>query len=413
MSSAPPARLAKWSLVATVALLAGALLVTAWTTYAAVTDASATLIRGQADGLEHALRWQLASPDGPPTPEQLREVLEEERAAGLRYLAVIERGGELVAEAGTPSPFARRPGRDPEPGEPGELASLESRTRTVFRLPSRRGGFREGHGRPTLVVAEFEPVQAQALRATAKRTFGVGAVAALALIAVSVTLVRRALEKEAQERQREHERRLATVGEMSATLAHEIKNPLASLKGNAQLLAQTLEPNTKPRQKAERVVDEAMRLEALTNGLLEYVRTGTLQRQSAAPGQLLREAAAQVGGEIAVEDGRAPAQWPLDPERMRQVLVNLLQNAVQAGAPVRACAALAEGALVFEVEDSGPGVPPEDRERVFEPFFTRKTQGTGLGLAVVKRVVEQHGGTIIVQSAERGGARFRIVLPGG
>jgi two-component system sensor histidine kinase HydH len=217
--------------------------------------------------------------------------------------------------------------------------------------------------------------------------------------------------REALERRLAHERRLASLGEMSAVLAHEIRNPLASLKGNAQLLAELLPEGAKPRAKADRVVAEAVRLENLTNDLLAFVRTGELARAPVDPAALLREAAASVGAEIAVESTAAPASWSLDGPRMLQVLTNLIDNAVQAGPPVRARVAASGRRLVFEVADRGPGVDPADAERIFEPFFTKRTQGTGLGLAVARRVVELHGGTIAVDAEPGGGARFRVEVP--
>jgi two-component system, NtrC family, sensor histidine kinase HydH len=254
-------------------------------------------------------------------------------------------------------------------------------------------------------------VQARKLRDAAARTFYLGVAAAGMLLVIAAALVRSILRAAARERQLAHERRLASLGEMSAVLAHEIRNPLASLKGNAQLLAERLPPGEKARQKADRVVEEAIRLETLTNNLLVFVRTGELARRPTAPAELLREAAAAVDPEIEVDAADAPPSWSLDAERLRQVLVNLLENAVQAGPPVRARVSSSGGRLVFEVEDHGPGVAAADAERIFEPFFTKRAQGTGLGLAVAKRVVELHAGTIAVEDAPGGGARFRVTIP--
>ncbi len=206
---------------------------------------------------------------------------------------------------------------------------------------------------------------------------------------------------------------------MSAILAHEIKNPLASLKGNAQLLAQMLPDKSpeddslaKARTKARRVVDEAVRLEQLTNDLLQFVRTGAIRRTKVDPGALVREAAESVrGGEVVVDTDSAPAQWSLDAGRIREVVVNLVDNAIAAGPPARASVTTSNGHLVIEVADRGPGVPEDDRDKIFEPFFTGKTQGTGLGLAVVRRVIEQHGGTIAVLRNPDGGAVFRAEIP--
>jgi two-component system sensor histidine kinase HydH len=225
--------------------------------------------------------------------------------------------------------------------------------------------------------------------------------------------VLRESRRNAEERARERERRLATLGEMSAVLAHEIKNPLASLKGNAQLLARSLPEGEKPRAKADRIVDEAVRLEHLTNDLLAFARSGEIKIVEADPAALLRDAAAATAGDrVAIDDGGAPRSWPLDADRLRQVLVNLLENAAEISeGPIEAAVTRAGAGLRFTVRDHGPGLPAEDLERLFEPFFTKRTRGTGLGLAVCKRLVELHGGTIAARNAAGGGAELVIDLP--
>jgi two-component system sensor histidine kinase HydH len=258
---------------------------------------------------------------------------------------------------------------------------------------------------------ELEPVEANALRDAAVRTLGIGALSATMLLGAALALGRWVLRREAMQRKIERDRRLASLGEMSAVLAHEIRNPLASLKGNAQLLAASLPAGERARQKAERVVEEAVRLESLSNDLLEFVRTGELHVAPVDPAALLRAAAASVDPDIVVDAGGAPPRWNLDGDRVREVLVNLLENAVQAGAPVRASATLEDGRLVYEVRDAGAGIASEDLEHIFEPFFTRRTRGTGLGLAIARRVVELHGGTIGAANSQEGGALFRIALP--
>jgi two-component system sensor histidine kinase HydH len=185
-------------------------------------------------------------------------------------------------------------------------------------------------------------------------------------------------------------------------LAHEIKNPLASLKGNAQLLAGGVEG--KQKAKAERVVDEAVRLEKLVSDLLAFVRTGQLDRAPMTPASLVPEG-------VAADLAKAPGTWSLDEPRMRQVIGNLVDNGQAAGGPVTVRIAEEGRRLVIEVADKGPGVPADERDKIFEPFFTKKTRGTGLGLAVARRVVEAHGGTISVGDAPGGGAIFRVEIP--
>ncbi|HTJ46514.1 MAG TPA: HAMP domain-containing sensor histidine kinase [Kofleriaceae bacterium] len=381
MASTRVAPLARWSVAAAVALMGAALIVTAWTTRTSVRDARDTLIRGERAALEQAVRADLAELDGPPTAADLAAVLDAEKDAGLRYIAIYN-GARPIAEAGASSPSRQR---------------IEIRAR-------RRHGAR--------VVIELDDVEAGALDAAATRTLGIGVAAAAILLVVAAFLFRWVLRAAERERERERERRLASLGELSAVLAHEIRNPLASLKGNAQLLASMISDD-KPKAKAARVVDEAVRLETLTNELLEFVRTGELRRAPIDPSALLRDSAAAVSSspELELDTSAAPERWSLDEARLRQVLINLIENAVAAGAPVRAIARTDRDTLVFEIIDHGPGVAADDAERIFEPFFTKKTSGTGLGLAVAKRVVEQHGGTIAVDRAPNAGARFRVTLP--
>jgi two-component system sensor histidine kinase HydH len=324
---------------------------------------------------------------------------------GLRYLAMVEGRDSIVFEAGTAtgSEVSEQPIRG------RRLDEVKGRLRLQVR-PFRR--LRDG-GRSWRVIIELEPVQASALRDAVTLTLGIGALAAASLLGVAIVLVRREARRHAEEREREHERRLASLGEMSAVLAHEIKNPLASLKGNAQLLASMLPSGEKARTKAERVVEEAVRLETLTNDLLQFVRTGSIRRAAVDPAAVIRDAASNVIGDIEIQTSRAPRTWSLDAGRIREVVINLVDNAVAAGPPVRVDVSTEQRKLVIEVSDHGPGVPEEDREKIFEPFFTSKTQGTGLGLAVVRRTIELHGGRVEVLANPGGGARFRAEIPQG
>jgi len=402
----PPARrvtpLAGWSVVATFVLIGIALVSTVWSTRALVIDASETVGNGQALGLEQAVRVDLADLDGPPTAQDLADMVRDHQDEGLRYIGMIERR-RIVAEVG--QPFGSNIIESPADGKVEDVGG--GRLRLGVR-PYKR--LRNGGGNWRLII-ELEPTQGTAMRSSATLTLGIGALAAASLLGVAIVLVRREARRNAEERERERERRLASLGEMSAVLAHEIRNPLASLKGNAQLLAAGLPTGEKPRAKAERVVDEAVRLEQLVTDLLQFVRTGEIRRAPVDPGALVREAAGSVDGEVTIETAGAPTSWTLDAGRIRQVVVNLVDNAVAAGPPASASVRATGGKLVIEVADHGPGIPEEDRERIFEPFFTGKTQGTGLGLAVARRVIEQHGGTIVVHDNPGGGALFRAEIP--
>ncbi|HUJ57647.1 MAG TPA: HAMP domain-containing sensor histidine kinase [Kofleriaceae bacterium] len=385
-------------LAVTFALLAAALVATAWSTRATISDAYATVREGQVAAMEQRIHVDFVELGGAPTSDDLAQIVQEHAADGLTYVATVDgRSGRITASGGTPlgalEPAFERP----------RITTIGDRVRVVSRLASRRGAMRGGW-----VIVEMITEQANELRGSATRTLAIGAIAALVLLGVAIALVRRELRRNAEERAREHERRLASLGEMSAVLAHEIKNPLASLKGNAQLLAAALPAGDKAAAKAARVVDEAQRLEKLTNDLLAFVRHGELHRAEISVPELLAAAA----GDAPVELAAGALTWPLDADRMRQVFANLIDNARAAGPPPVRLAARVEGdRLIVEVGDRGPGVPPADRERIFEPFYTKKTQGTGLGLAIARRIVMAHGGTIGVSDNPGGGAVFRIAIP--
>jgi two-component system sensor histidine kinase HydH len=214
--------------------------------------------------------------------------------------------------------------------------------------------------------------------------------------------------------QAEQERRLVELGRASAVIAHELRNPLAALKGHAQLLAEDLaEPS---RAKALRVVEGAERLEGLTNVLLDFVRDAPTDIRAITSTALVDRALAPLPKErVRVDLSSAPSTLQVDAERASLALRNLIQNAVQAtpdgGAPVELRIAGNEHEGVIEVRDHGPGLTPGAEAQIFEPFVTTKTRGTGLGLSIARRIAEQHGGTLTGETHPQGGAVFRLVLP--
>jgi len=401
--------LAGWSIVVVFALIGAALLATVWSTRASILDASKAVRCGQADAVEQAVRADLADLDELPTTADLAEILHELSGDGLRYIAMVEGQTQLaiLAAVGVPAGVGGAQLVAPNRAVGCKIDEVGGRLRMELRSPRRL----KAGGRTERFLIEVEPVQANQQRDAASLTLAVGALAAAALLGVAFGLIRREARRQADATARERERRLASLGEMSAVLAHEIKNPLASLKGNAQLLARMLPGGDKPSAKADRVVDEAIRLEKLTNDLLQFVRTGAIERTDVDPAALIRDAAASVAGDITVDTQGAPPTWSLDAGRIRQVVINLVDNAVAAGPPVSIAVRRERGRLIIEVADRGPGVPEDDRDKIFEPFFTGKTQGTGLGLAIVRRVVELHHGTIAVHPHPGGGALFRAELP--
>ena len=285
----------------------------------------------------------------------------------------------------------------------------------IWQPPPRDHHGEPDHPAPPALVYEFEPLAANELRAGALQTLGIGGAVSLILIVTAAGLWRLTLRAERVKEARDRDRRLAALGELAAVISHEIRNPLTSMKGHAQLLAENLPAGSRDRDKAERVVREAVRLENLTTDLLSLVRTERVERRDVEPARLLREAVESVdGARVELDLAAAPPLWSLDPEKLHQVLTNLLRNAVQAsseGEPAYASIAVEQGRLVFTVRDHGEGIPAGEEERIFEPFYTTRVRGTGLGLAVARRIVALHGGSVTAANHPDGGAVFRVAIP--
>jgi two-component system sensor histidine kinase HydH len=265
-----------------------------------------------------------------------------------------------------------------------------------------------------VIVWEFEPTEAHSTVRRALIGLVVSAGAALLLMSAAVGLWHLARREDKMRAELDRKEHLARLGGMSAVLAHEIRNPLAALKGNAQLLAEDLH-NPRAPARVEHIVRSAQRLESLTNDLLHFARSGAVRAALTSPTEVLEAAALTMGPErIDLSVDGAPATWMLDAGRMEQVLVNLLDNALKVTPDDKQVTAEVRQSgreLVYAVRDHGPGVPAADRVRIFEPFHTTSFRGTGLGLAVARRIVELHGGRIEVDDAPSGGAVFRVRIP--
>lgn len=276
-------------------------------------------------------------------------------------------------------------------------------------VPSRA----ERRHRPYLVI-EFEPTDAHEILRRAVSVLWLSTGAAILLTAAALISSSRALRADRLELELSKQRHLAQLGHMAAVLAHEIRNPLASLKGHAQLLSEKISDPALTFRIA-RVVKDSLRLEELTDDLLDFARPGALDIRMASPGELLARAVAATEPErIELSCEHAPSTALLDPGRIEQVLINLIENALAATPQplkVHAEARSSGGDLVLAIRDHGPGVPVADRERIFEPFHTTKVHGTGLGLSIVKKLVERHNGMTQVLDAAGGGTEFRVVIP--
>ncbi len=372
-----------------------------------VQRAAKTANRGEADILVGLLESQLRRrPPGPVDPHDLEEFLARHEERGLRYVAVDEPGGRVERGVGLLD----------DPGPPHRFVVESDRVRgTLVRRPPPGGPppgmHRDGPPPPVVLIVELTPTLGPQLLADAWRTLAASVVTAFLFVLLALALRRALRDRERALEREERARRLATIGEMSAVLAHEIRNPLASLKGHAQLLAESLDDDADHR-KASLVVREAERLEALTNGLLEFVRSGEVERALVDFAELVRGAVAAVPGDFATMLPAEPIRGLADGPRLHQALVNLLANATQASDAEAEVELRRSGSSVeILVRDRGPGVPADEAETIFEPFHTTRVRGTGLGLPLARRIAEGHGGTVDFANREGGGACFRLTLP--
>jgi two-component system sensor histidine kinase PilS (NtrC family) len=225
--------------------------------------------------------------------------------------------------------------------------------------------------------------------------------------------------REMESRMRQADR-LATLGRMAANIAHEIRNPLASLTGAIEVLTSPLTADDARERLSQIVATESERLNHIIKNFLEYARPAPLSitafdvAAAAEEVLLLLEHRAGPGSLKVVRAFPPSVVWPVDAQQFRQVLWNLCLNAVEAmpeGGELRVNADVRGDRLEVSVSDNGEGIAATDLSHVFEPFFSTKSEGTGLGLALVHRVVQEHGGEIDVQSTPGLGTTFTLTLP--
>ncbi len=236
-----------------------------------------------------------------------------------------------------------------------------------------------------------------------------------------------------QERVRRADR-LAAVGELSASIAHEIRNPLAAIANSTDMLRDELPVRGEQRKLMDLIVKESERLNRILDDFLEYARVRPLQAQLTPVAVGLDEVVTllrchpEIGDDLAIRvDDRTggTAQARIDEGQMKQVYVNLALNAFEAMEHKGTLLITTESSTGDEVglldtpcvrlsfRDTGPGLPAGQESAIFEPFHTTKAQGTGLGLSVAARIVENHGGRIDATTLPEGGAEFAIYLPEG
>ncbi len=233
----------------------------------------------------------------------------------------------------------------------------------------------------------------------------------LALLAL-VWFVRGLIVRNAGYRRRiEEQRSLVVLGTAASTLAHEIKNPLLSIRLQTRILEKTCPESA--RRELSIIDDEVERLSLLSQRVGDYLRDPAGKPVPLDARALARELGQRlVGRDLLIADGEAAVMVRIDPERFRSVLENLVQNALESGSPtVEINLRRNDSDVVIDVSDRGSGLDPEAARRVFDPFYTTNSRGTGIGLAICKRFVEAAGGSISLEARPGGGCVARLVLP--
>jgi signal transduction histidine kinase len=403
--------------VGAVVIVCAALALSAIHSYRSMIELRELYLEGRAREISGTLTERLRGPDR-LDPSAWRQPMSEATASGdypwLRYLALLSEGGQPVVSSGQSS---------------DSLYLYE----TAVRAP--RWGWQGGRwggsgprqqpqaGQPTLFTLRVGVDRASA-DFISRRAYIHLAISGLAILTLSVLAYlfartfRNYLELQAQE---ESQRRLAALGRLAATLAHEIRNPLGAIKGLTQVAQERLPRDHDTQELMTTVVTEAERLERLVNDLLAFARPRSAATVTLDIRPLLAEVAQQL--RCQTEALRIVLKLPVsasatlvlaDPDGLRQVFLNVFLNAVEATPPDSTIEVLIKSSNqthVIEICDQGTGIGNRDPEELFQPFVTTKTRGTGLGLAVSRQIVERLAGTIELHNRQPTGTVCRVVLP--
>lgn len=238
-----------------------------------------------------------------------------------------------------------------------------------------------------------------------------------------VIIIRDVREIAEIEQKLEQSRRLAALGRMAAGIAHEIRNPLGTIRGFAQLFVNKFKTQPEERQYAEMMVAEVDRLNRTISALLQFSRPREPEFKAVNLNKLLQKTQSFMEDDFKNQSINFELELPreeliikADSDLLLQIILNLLHNALEAtesnGRVVLGAARRGKDAVLW-VADNGRGLPLKDKERMFDPFFTTKKTGTGLGLAVVHQIITQHGASLEVETAPGRGCSFTIIFPQG
>jgi signal transduction histidine kinase len=220
--------------------------------------------------------------------------------------------------------------------------------------------------------------------------------------------------------------KLSALGQLSASLAHEIKNPLSSIKGTAEILLDEFPKDHPKREFVEILLKETTRLNNTVEEVLQFSRRGVTGRAKRDAGteplpRVIERVASLLASQLrkksitltvtGQDEGKA---FLVDPEKLSQVFLNIILNAVDAveiKGEITIKTTKNPAGYTVSIQDNGPGIPDQQKDRIFDPFYSTKEGGTGLGLSISRKIVESYGGSLLLTDAETGGACFTVFLP--
>jgi two-component system sensor histidine kinase HydH len=383
----------------------------AWSAFRAAPQLAAENLRGAGLSISAAIE-QLAA------VETSFQQLARYSSPDIAYFALVDQSGVFRFHTNSGligTPYNAAGGVNPTSDGISEQRERLGTGEEVYLLRTR---IHPAHSEYLLVLALHTYRADQVIR---RAGTGVTVVMALTLALWGLTgfvlFILRREERHRRELQRREE--LARLGEMGAVMAHEIRNPLAGIKGFAQLIEAAGDLEL-ARRHAGKIVTQSMRMEALVSDLLAFARDDQGERQTTDLSTVIQECIVLLRTEAAIQQVKievdAPSQLKacIVVDRIVQLLLNLMKNAIQAmpdGGVLAIGLRQKSGFVQISVKDSGSGITPEHLQHIFEPFWTNKAQGTGLGLALCKKVAEEHGGSLTVESNVGGGTEFIVTLP--
>lgn len=379
------------------------LAISAWVSYHNAQTQALNSLKLQALALAHSIETSLME-SFDLTNKIFKDLASKSDTATIAYIALYDNSSRLMFHS--------------DENLVGELISkplLSSRHSHVFEflddsvfaidMPVNLHGF-EATLRVALNTKPFMQAKAEA------QLYVLGLVVIILIATALVILYLKALKKAQTLMQRlEAQRQFAVLGEMSAVLAHEIRNPLGSIKGFAQYLKEKLSSKS---AELDIIISEATRLEHLTEALLSYCKQYELNKGTFAVSDFIHECVqiARIPEGIALNvDAHDSLEVTADRDKLKQAVLNILQNAISANPRTITIRAYKEkDSIKIEVIDDGEGMDAETASLAFKPFFTTRAKGTGLGLAICERIIASHSGEISLRSALGKGTKVTISL---